>query len=68
VIFSVAKSWTVEEFTTYALEKNLDVSGNTARSILNGLVNLKLFEKKKLGRRWVYRMINRDHLIETWNL
>lgn len=68
VIFSVAKIGNAEEFTTDELEKHLDVSGNTARSILNGLVNLKLFEKKKLGRRWVYRMINRDHLIETWNL
>jgi len=66
-VFQVAKSGTVIGFTIRSVEKNLGCSYNTASSVLNGLVKLKLFIKVKEGREWVYFMRDRDQIVETWN-
>jgi hypothetical protein len=36
------------------VKENLDCSYNTASATLNGLVDLKVFEKRKMGREWVF--------------
>jgi len=43
-----------KEFTAVNVKENLDCSYNTASAALNGLVALNLFEKRKMGREWVY--------------
>jgi Fic family protein len=53
-VFQVAKSGMAKEFTAVNVKENLDCSYNTASAALNGLVALNLFEKRKMGREWVY--------------
>ncbi|MCK8668161.1 Fic family protein [Pseudomonas azerbaijanoccidens] len=53
-LFQVAKSGMAKEFTVNNVKENLGCSYNTASATLNGLVALKLFEKRKMGREWVY--------------
>jgi len=66
-VFQVAKSGTVIGFTIRSVEKNLGCSYNTASSVLNGLVKLKLFYKVKEGREWVFFIHDRDQIVGTWN-
>lgn len=54
VIYQAAKSGMAKEFTAVNVKENLGCSYNTASSTLNGLVDLELFEKRKLGREWVF--------------
>ncbi|MCU1760597.1 Fic family protein [Pseudomonas sp. 14P_8.1_Bac3] len=54
VIFQVAKSGMAKEFTAVNVKQNLDCSYNTASGILNRLVELEVFEKRKIGREWVF--------------
>ncbi|WP_347904391.1 Fic family protein [Pseudomonas purpurea] len=53
-VLQVAKGGMAKEFTAVNVKENLKCSYNTAATALNGLVELKLFEKKKLGREWVF--------------
>ncbi|MGY2343156.1 Fic family protein [Pseudomonas sp. SDO5532_S415] len=53
-IYQVAKSGMAKEFTAVNVKANLGCSYNTASTTLNGLVGLELFEKRKLGREWVF--------------
>jgi Fic family protein len=53
-VYQVAKSGMAKEFTAVNVKENLDCSYNTASSTLNGLVDLKVFEKRKMGREWVF--------------
>ena len=53
-MFQVAKSGMAKEFTAVNVKENLDCSYNTASATLNGLVELKVFEKRKMGREWVF--------------
>jgi Fic family protein len=53
-IFQVAKSGMAKEFTAVNVKEHLDCSYNTASATLNGLVELKVFEKRKMGREWVF--------------
>lgn len=66
-VFQVAKSGIAMTFTIRSVEKNLGCSYNTASSVLNGLVDLKLFSKVKNGREWIYMMNKKDHIIENWS-
>lgn len=66
-VFQVAKSEVAIAFTIRNVEKNLGCSYNTASSVLNGLVDLKLFSKIKNGREWVYMMNEKEQIIENWN-
>ena len=53
-VFQVAKSGMAKEFTAANVQQNLDCSYNTASATLNGLVDLQVFEKRKMGREWVF--------------
>jgi Fic family protein len=53
-VYQVAKSGMAKEFTAVNVKENLDCSYNTASATLNGLVELKVFEKRKVGREWVF--------------
>jgi len=66
-VFQVAKSGIATGFTIRNVEKNLGCSYNTASSVLNGLVDLKLFSKMKNGREWVYIINEKDKIIENWS-
>lgn len=65
-VFQVAKGDTHVLFTIRNVEKNLGCSYNTAAAVLNGLVELNLFEKRKHGREWVYSMKKKDLIIDEW--
>jgi Fic family protein len=54
VLFQVARSGMAKEFTAVNVKANLGCSYNTASVALNGLVELKLFEKRRIGRQWVF--------------
>jgi Fic family protein len=53
-VFQAAKSGMAKEFTAVNVKENLDCSYNTASATLNGLVELEVFEKRKMGREWVF--------------
>ncbi|WP_338585014.1 Fic family protein [Pseudomonas sp. MAG733B] len=53
-LFQVAKSGMAKEFTAGNVKENLGCSYNSASATLNGLVELKFFEKRRMGREWVY--------------
>ncbi|TBN33776.1 Fic family protein [Pseudomonas sp. BGI-2] len=53
-VYQVAKSGMAKEFTAVNVKENLDCSYNTASATLNGLVELNVFEKRKIGREWVF--------------
>ncbi|EJN28835.1 hypothetical protein PMI35_02870 [Pseudomonas sp. GM78] len=53
-VYQVARSGMAKEFTAANVRENLGCSYNTASATLNGLVDLELFEKRKLGREWVF--------------
>jgi Fic family protein len=53
-LFQVARSGMAKEFTAGNVKENLSCSYNTASAALNGLVELNLFEKRRIGRQWVY--------------
>ncbi|MHC8412799.1 Fic family protein [Pseudomonas sp. Hz4] len=53
-VFQVAESGMAKEFTAVNVKENLDCSYNTASATLNGLVELEVFEKRKIGREWVF--------------
>lgn len=53
-VYQVAKSGMAKEFTAVNVQENLECSYNTASATLNGLVELEVFEKRKMGREWVF--------------
>lgn len=53
-VYQVAKSGMAKEFTAVNVKENLGCSYNTASTALNGLVDLELFVKRKMGREWVF--------------
>ena len=65
-VFQVAKSRVALSFTAVNVKENLGCSYNTASSVLNGLVDLKLFKKTKSGREWVFTMLSQDKILESW--
>lgn len=66
MILQVAKSGQASAFTAIHVKENLNCSYNTASSVLNGLVELKLFQKKKIGREWFFSMLPTGQIIENW--
>jgi Fic family protein len=66
MVFNVANSNRARHFTVNNVKANLDCSYNTAASVLNGLVKLKLFRKRKEGKLWVYSMLDPKHIQEAW--
>ncbi len=65
-VFQVARSGLASSFTIAIVKDNLGCSYNTAASVLNKLVALKLFTKKKVGREWVYQMKKKKDIQENW--
>ena len=65
-VFQVAKSGMAKEFTAVNVKENLDCSYNTASATLNGLVELKVFEKKKQGREWVFFLRDTQDIKKAW--
>ncbi|MBZ9785205.1 Fic family protein [Pseudomonas sp. REP124] len=53
-VFQVAKSGMAKEFTAGNVKEHLGCSHNTASTTLNGLVDLNVFEKRRMGREWVF--------------
>ncbi|WP_462156968.1 Fic family protein [Pseudoalteromonas sp. GB56] len=65
-LFQVAKSGVAKHFTATNVKENLGCAYNTAANALNGLVELKLFDKAKIGREWVYSMRTQKKIIDSW--
>ena len=53
-VYQVAKSGVAEEFTASNVREHLGCGYSTAVSTLSGLVELQIFEKRKMGREWVF--------------
>lgn len=66
VVFNVAKSGKSRLFTVNNVKDNLGCAYNTAATVLNGLVDLKLFQKEKQGSEWVYSMIEPKKILQSW--
>ncbi len=67
IVFNVARSGVSKYFTITNVKDNLGCAYNTAATVLNGLVDLKLFRKEKKGNEWVYSMIEAKQILKTWN-
>jgi len=66
IVFQVAKSQIAQTFTAAIVKDNLECSYNTAASVLNKLVELKLFKRKKIGREWIYQMEKKKDIRKKW--
>lgn len=66
MVFNVAKSQRIPQFTANSVMANLGCSYNTAAAALNGLVTLKLFKKRKDGREWIYSMEDPKSIQKAW--
>jgi Fic family protein len=66
VVFQVARSKVQREFTATNVKENLGCSYNTASAVLNGLVDLNLFGKKKEGREWVFYLLDQNDIQHHW--
>lgn len=67
-VLQVAKSGIVTSFTVDNVSENLGCSYNTAASVLNGLVEKQLFRKQKIGRSWVYSMVDVEQIVRNWRV
>ncbi|HDZ56982.1 MAG TPA: Fic family protein [Pseudomonas xinjiangensis] len=65
-VLQVAKNGIASQFTAANVKENLGCSYNTAASVLNGLVQKKLFKKEKSGREWIYSMVDVDRIVQDW--
>lgn len=65
-VLQVAKSGIATHFTADNVSENLGCSYNTAASVLNGLVEKQLFQKQKVGRSWVYSMVDVERIVKRW--
>lgn len=66
VVFNVAKQGVAGEFTITAVKDNLKCAYNTAATVLNGLVDLGLFKKEKIGNEWVFSMNDSENIMKSW--
>lgn len=66
-VFQVAKNGVAPAFTVANVQDNLGCSYNTAAKVLNGLVDLRLFAKKKQGKTWVYAMRPKREIQSSWS-
>lgn len=65
-VFQVAKNGLASVFTITNVKENLGCSYNTAASVLNGLVDLGLFEKQKDGKEWLYSLRDKQDIQKNW--
>ena len=66
MVFNIAKDNPQTLFTARNVEQKLNCSYNTAATLLNGLVELNLFTKRKDGREWVYTLQDKTNLQKSW--
>lgn len=66
VVFNVAKSGTAQHFTITNVKENLGCAYNTASTVLNGLVDMKLFVKNKVGNEWIFSMNDTNQIQKNW--
>lgn len=66
VVLQVAKSGTADVFSATNVKENLGCSYNTASTVLNGLVEMKLFQKRKEGREWIFTMLPTKQIMKSW--
>ncbi|WP_226664310.1 Fic family protein [Microbulbifer aggregans] len=66
MIFQIARARLATRFTAKSVMENLGCSYNTAAGTLNGLVELKLFSKKKDGRQWIYSLLPSEQIKAGW--
>lgn len=66
VVFQVAKSSPNTIFTARYIEEKLNCSYNTAANVLNGLVDLNLFDKQKDGKEWIYSLRDKQEIQKNW--
>ncbi|SCZ37993.1 Fic family protein [Pseudomonas sp. NFACC48-1] len=66
IVFNVAKNGGAQQFTVNSVKHNLGCAYNTASTVLNGLVELKLFSKAKDGNEWVYKMVDTAQILKNW--
>jgi Fic family protein len=66
VVFQVAKSSPNTIFTARYIEEKLSCSYNTAATVLNGLVDLNLFDKQKDGKEWIYSLRDKQDIQKNW--
>ena len=66
VVFQVAKSSPNTIFTARYIEEKLNCSYNTAATVLNGLVELNLFDKQKDGKEWIYSLRDKQEIQKNW--
>jgi len=66
IVFQVAKSNGGTVFTARYVEEKLNCSYNTAATVLNGLVDLNLFDKQKDGKEWIYSLRDKQEIQKNW--
>lgn len=66
VVFNVAKQGVASEFTITNVKENLNCAYNTAATVLNGLVDIGLFQKEKHGNEWVFSMYDSTKIMKNW--
>lgn len=66
IVFQVAKSSPNTIFTARYVEEKLHCSYNTAATVLNGLVELNLFDKNKDGKEWIYSLRDKQDIQKNW--
>lgn len=66
VVFQVAKNSPNTIFTARYIEEKLNCSYNTAATVLNGLVELNLFDKHKDGKEWLYSLHDKQDIQKNW--
>lgn len=67
IVFQIAKSKPNTVFTARYVEEKLNCAYNTAAAVLNGLVDLDLFEKSKDGKEWIYRLRSKNNIQKSWS-
>lgn len=65
-VFQVAKSGLAKTFTVTNVKENIGCSYNTAATVLNGLVELNLFDKQKDGKEWIYSLRDKQDIQKNW--
>ncbi|MBK5001460.1 Fic family protein [Pseudomonas sp. S31] len=65
IVFNFANSKMATDFTANSVMTHLGCSYNTAASVLNGLVEYKVFKKRKEGKTWVYSMETPEAIRKT---
>lgn len=66
IVFQVAKNSPNTIFTARYVEEKLHCSYNTAATVLNGLVELNLFDKNKDGKEWIYSLRDKQDIQKNW--